>query len=43
MSDDNLTLLSTNFTPGTWQQLPDKQIDNIIHGLIDIDFEWEIY
>ena len=42
ISDDNLTLLSTNFTPGTWQQFPDKQIDNIIHGLIDIDFQWVI-
>ena len=40
MSDDNLTLLSTNFTRGTWQQFPEQQIDNIIHGLIDIDFEW---
>lgn len=42
ISDDNITLLSTNFYQGTWQQFPDKQIDNIIHGLIDIDFQWVI-
>ena len=42
MSDDHLTLLSTNFAQGTWQQFPDQQIDSIIHGLIDIDFQWVI-
>lgn len=42
ISDDNLTLLATNFGEGTWQQFPDQQTNNIIHGLIDIDFQWVI-
>ena len=40
LSDEHFTLISTNYKQGHWQQFPEFSTDNIIHGFIDIDFEW---
>lgn len=42
LSNDHLTLISTNYKQGPWQQFPEFVTDDVIHGLIDIDYEWSL-
>ncbi len=37
-----IILMNSVYSEGAYQRYPEFRIDNILHGLIDLDFEWEI-
>lgn len=37
-----ISLSNSVYAEGKYQRYPEFKIDNILHGLIDLDFEWEI-
>lgn len=37
-----ISLINSVYAEGKYQRYPEFKIDNLIHGLIDLDFEWEI-
>ena len=37
-----ISLISSVYAEGKYQRYPEFKVDNILHGLIDLDFEWEV-
>jgi Domain of unknown function (DUF4082) len=37
-----ITLTSSVYAKGIYQRYPEFRVDNVIHGLIDLDFDWEV-
>ncbi|RZL48735.1 MAG: DUF4082 domain-containing protein [Pedobacter sp.] len=35
-------LISSVYAEGKYQRYPEFRVDNVLHGLIDLDFEWEV-
>ena len=37
-----ITLTNSVYSEGIYQRYPEFKIDNVLHGLIDLDFEWQV-
>ncbi|NQX40765.1 protein of unknown function [Pedobacter steynii] len=37
-----ISLTNSVYAEGKYQRYPEFKVDNVIHGLIDLDFEWEV-
>ena len=37
-----ITLTRSVYSEGIYQRYPEYMVDNVIHGLIDLDFDWEV-
>lgn len=37
-----ISLISSVYAEGKYQRYPEFSVNNVLHGLIDLDFEWEI-
>lgn len=37
-----ISLISSVYAEGKYQRYPEFRVDNVLHGLIDLDFEWEV-
>ena len=37
-----ISLTNSVYSEGIYQRYPAFKIDNVLHGLIDLDFDWEV-
>ena len=37
-----ISLTNSVYAEGIYQRYPEFKVDNVLHGLIDLDFEWEV-
>lgn len=42
LSLPEITLTSSVYSEGIYQRYPEFRVDNVIHGLIDLDFDWKV-